>query len=298
VPSLALLQVPFLRASLLPSASKQLFHLSKERFGALFSASSTVILSQRFVPAMGAAAKHLAISIAVALLAAALVFGLWYPYPYRAISGGRELFTLLISVDVVVGPLLTLFVFNPRKPRRELWRDLGVIFALQLAALAYGLNSVHQARPAFLAFEGNRFRAISAAELDPAELHEAPGDLGALSHTGPRLIGVRLAKPGDADYLKSVQQSLEGFHPALRPSRWVLFEQQRKEAASEAKPLAVLRNGKPDHSADIDAAIKEAALPIERLSYIPLQSRTHSDWVVIVDKATGWPRAFAPIDGW
>lgn len=263
-----------------------------------FSVLVAVSHSQRYFPALGAAAKHLAASITVALCCAALVFGLWYPHPYRDISGGRELFTLLISVDVIIGPLLTLFVFNPRKPRAELWRDLGIIVALQLTALGYGMYSVHQARPVFLAFEGNRFRAVSAAEVDPTQLHEAAGDLGALSHTGPRLIGVRLAKPEDADYLQSVKQSLEGFQPAFRPSRWVPYEQQRMEAVSEAKALAELRTKKPDQAAVIDAAVKEAALPIERLGYVPLQSRTHSDWVVIVDRETGWLKAFAPVDGW
>lgn len=255
-------------------------------------------LSERVVPALGAAAKHLAISIVVAALSAALVFGLWYPYPYRAISGGRELFTLLMAVDVVMGPLLTLFVFSPSKPRGELWRDLGFIVALQLAALVYGLHTVHQARPVFLAFEGNRFRAVSAAELEPDQLHQAAHGLGSLSHVGPRLIGVRLAKPGDADYLQSLNQSLEGMHPAFRPSRWVPYEQQRLEAAASAKPLAELRSNKPDQAALIDAAVKDAAVPIERLGYVPLQSRTHADWVVIIDRESGWPRAFAPVDGW
>lgn len=234
----------------------------------------------------------------MALLFAAVVFGLWYPHPYRAISGGRELFTLLISVDVIAGPLLTLLVFNPSKPRLELWRDLGVVVALQLGALGYGLHSVHQARPVILAFEGNRFRAVSAAELEPDHLREAAANLGSLSNTGPRLIGVRLAKPGDADYLQSVKQSIDGLHPALRPSRWVPYEGQRMEAAREARALAGLRTSSLERATVIDAAIEEAALPIERLGYVPLQSRTHSDWVVIVDRETGWPKAFAPIDGW
>ena len=257
-----------------------------------------MIIPHRVIPALRAAAKHLAVSIAVAGLSAALVFVLWYPHPYREISGGRELFTLLMSVDVIAGPLLTLFVFNPRKPRPELWRDLGVIVALQLAALGYGLYSVHQARPVFLAFEGNRFRAVSAAELEPSQLSEATGDLGSLSHLGPRLIGVRLAKPDDADYLQSLKQSMEGLQPAFRPSRWVPYEQQRMEVVAEAKALAELRSSKPNQAAAIDGAVKEAALPIERLGYIPLQSRTHSDWVVIVDRETGWPKAFGQVDGW
>lgn len=35
---------------------------------------------------------HLGLSLVMASLAALLVFGIWYPYPYREISGGRELF--------------------------------------------------------------------------------------------------------------------------------------------------------------------------------------------------------------
>ncbi len=47
-----------------------------------------------------AAGIHLCISLAIAALAATLVFALWYPYPYRDISGGRELFGMLVGIDV------------------------------------------------------------------------------------------------------------------------------------------------------------------------------------------------------
>ena len=46
------------------------------------------------------------------------------------------LILLMIGVDVVIGPLLTLIVFDPKK--KHLKFDLVVIAALQLAALAYG----------------------------------------------------------------------------------------------------------------------------------------------------------------
>ena len=42
-----------------------------------------------------AAGIHLTLSLAAAALAAWLVFSLWYPYPYRKISGGRDLFLSL-----------------------------------------------------------------------------------------------------------------------------------------------------------------------------------------------------------
>jgi glycerol uptake facilitator-like aquaporin len=82
-----------------------------------------------------ASAVHLAISAAIAALAAALVFWLWYPYPYREISGGRELFLIVVSVDVILGPFITLAVFNRTKPWTVLRRDLVVVAILQLLAL-------------------------------------------------------------------------------------------------------------------------------------------------------------------
>ena len=45
-----------------------------------------------------AASIHLALSALVAALAALLVFAIWYPYPYREISSGRELFMLVVTV--------------------------------------------------------------------------------------------------------------------------------------------------------------------------------------------------------
>ena len=74
---------------------------------------------------------HLGLSLVIALLAAALVFGLWYPYPYREISGGRELFLIVVAVDVIVGPLITFAVFNRTKPWPELRRDLAIVALMQ-----------------------------------------------------------------------------------------------------------------------------------------------------------------------
>ena len=74
---------------------------------------------------------HLVISLAIAILAALLVFLVRYPYPYREISDRRELFLIVVVVDVVMGPLMTLDVFTVAKPREELRRDLGIIGVLQ-----------------------------------------------------------------------------------------------------------------------------------------------------------------------
>ena len=66
-------------------------------------------------PRAYAAGIHLLISAAIAGLAAILVFVVWYPGPFRNMAGGRDLFLLVTSVDVVLGPLLTFAVFNRAK---------------------------------------------------------------------------------------------------------------------------------------------------------------------------------------
>ncbi len=255
-------------------------------------------LTQRLSAAARPAGIHLGVSILIAALAAWLVFAVWYPYPYRAISGGRELFTLLIVVDVIMGPALTLILYSPSKPRGELLRDLALVAALQLGALAYGMYSVHAARPVFMSFEGNRFRAVSAAEIDPKTLSEAQHGLGQLSHFGPVTIAARLTKNTDPDFAASIKQSMDGLHPSLRPSRWEPYDGHRLAVIAELKPLDALQKRPAEEVAALNAAVAKAGVPAEHLAYLPLQSRTHGDWIVLVDRRNADLRGFAPIDGW
>ena len=89
-----------------------------------------------------AAGVHFSVSLVVAVLAAWMVFGLWYPYPYRELSGGGELFLLIVAVDVVCGPLLTLLLYRPDKPRYQ-WRvDMALIAGLQLLVLGLACTNL------------------------------------------------------------------------------------------------------------------------------------------------------------
>ena len=134
-----------------------------------------------------AAGIHLVISLVIAALAAALVFYVWYPSPYGQLSGGRELFLILISVDVILGPLITLFIFNRAKPLRELRRDLAVVALIQLSALGYGMWTVFVARPVHLVFEVDRFRVVHAIDVPAELLDPTPAGIDALPITGPTL---------------------------------------------------------------------------------------------------------------
>ena len=138
-----------------------------------------------------AGAIHLLLSCTVAMLCALLVFGLWYPYPYREISGGRELFLIVVLVDIALGPLITFTIFNRSKPATELRRDLTIVVLLQISALGYGLWTVSVARPVHMVFEIDRFRVVHAIDVPPEMLLQTPAGVDALPWTGPTLLAVR-----------------------------------------------------------------------------------------------------------
>lgn len=243
-----------------------------------------------------AALIHLAGSILVAALAATLVFTLWYPWPYRIVSGGSELFALLVSVDVVLGPLITLAIFDRRKPWVSLRRDLCVVVLLQVIALGYGLHTTFIARPVVLALEGNRFRAVQSLGVVAEELPSAPEPLRTLSLTGPRVVRALVPSEGN-EKLDAIEQGLAGIDVGMRPKFWRLWDEAaRREALAGAKPLESLIRRQPKPDPALDEALARSRLPVKDMVYLPLLAR-RTDWVVLLSAASGDIVGFAPLDG-
>lgn len=245
-----------------------------------------------------AALIHLGISLLIALLASALVFGLWYPYPYREISGGRELFLIVVAVDVILGPLLTLAVFNRAKPPGELRRDLGVIGVLQLLALCYGLWTVSLARPVHLVFEIDRFRVVHAVDVPVDLMDEVPAEINALPLLGPSLLAVRNFKNVQESF-EATQIALGGIALAARPDLWEPYSQARDRVLKAAKPVATLKQRFPARAAEIDALLAPHMAPLKAkpasLLYLPMAGRK-SFWTVFLDPHTAQVIAYMPLD--
>lgn len=246
--------------------------------------------------ALRAAGLHLGASLVLALLAAAVVFGIWYPYPYRELVGGKQLFMLVVAVDVVCGPLLTAVLFNPAKPRRELLIDLGLVAFIQLAALVYGLYSVAVARPVHMVFEVDRMNIVTAADVQSDDLLKANAPWNELPWTGPTLIGLREPIDND-DMMKSLDLSLQGNEPSQRPHWWQSYELSRPVVLKRAKSMTQLRVKHPTQGPLIDAAVARSGSTEAALLWLPLTSFKSTEWVVIIDSKTGLPLSYLPIDG-
>ena len=237
---------------------------------------------------------HFCISLAVATLAALLVFLVWYPYPYREVSGGRELFLILVSVDVVLGPLITLMIFNRSKPRKELVRDLAIVGLIQLSALAYGMWTVSVARPVHMAFEFDRFRVIHAVDVPLELMDQAPPELQSLPLFGQSVLAVRPFRNAQERY-EATMAALQGVHLGARPDLWQTYPQAQMRVLLIAKPAAQLKERFPEQADLIDAAITRTGQSVESLVTLPLVSRSIY-WTVLLDAASADVVGFIALD--
>lgn len=244
-----------------------------------------------------ASAIHFAISLVLAAAAAVLVFLVWYPYPYREISGGRDLFLLVVAVDVIMGPLMTLAIFNLDKPRKELRRDLAVVGVLQLAALTYGLWTVAIARPVHLAYEVDRFRVVHAVDIEPSLLGLAPPDLRRLPLMGPTLLSVREFRSSKESF-DATMAALQGLALGSRPDLWQSYALAKPQILAKIRPLTDLKFRFPERASEIDYALKSAGAanrPTTSMGYIPMVGR-NTFWTVLLDTTTTEVIAFVPVD--
>lgn len=248
-------------------------------------------LKDRFL----ASGAHLGVSLLVAAFAAILVFELWYPYPYREISGGRTLFLLVITIDIIIGPLITLVVFKRTKPRRELITDLTIVALLQIAALCYGLWTVFLARPVHLVFEYSRFSVVHAADIEPELLLKAPPSLQTLPLTGPTTIALRPFK-NQAESFDATMAALGGAALAARSDFWQPYAMATTDVLKASKPAVELMSRFSDQNAQIETAATATGRAISQLHYLPLAGRHGTAWTVLLDATTAEPVAFLPVD--
>lgn len=141
----------------------------------------------------GAFLVHLGISLVIFAVLAAVVVFVWYPDFFFTTDGGWQGIRIIAMVDLVLGPVLTLIVFNRAKPRAELTRDLTIIGLLQAVCLAAGVYVVYAERPLALVYVDGKFHSVSADSFTEAGL-EVP-DLS--EHPGPYPKRVAVVLPDD-----------------------------------------------------------------------------------------------------
>lgn len=235
-----------------------------------------------------ASSIHLTLSLLLGVVIFLLFRLVWYPDGLFGISGAAKLLFLIVAVDVTLGPLLTLVVFNPKK--KSLPFDLTVILLLQLSGLAYGVYIMLQSRPVFLVGVTDRFELVAANEVLPEELAKARNHrFNRLSWTGPVLVG---AKRPEASELRSqlLFEALAG-KPDLdrRPEYYVDFPEVVPTLLERGRPLADWE--KDAHLGEVKDAFGYArrhGLDPKKIKVLPIKVRSEFG-AVLVDPVSAAP---------
>ncbi len=103
---------------------------------------------------------HFILSCAISILPAYLIVYHWYPDIFFAIDGGREGMQIIIGLNLILGPLLTLVVYKTGKS--GLIFDLILIGIIQASCLTFGLYTVYIERPIFFVYYDKHFYSSSA----------------------------------------------------------------------------------------------------------------------------------------
>ena len=103
---------------------------------------------------------HLVVSALVLLTIYFLARTIWYPEYFYDLDGGFEASKVIFLVDLVLGPLLTLLIYKPKK--KGLMFDLSCIVLMQLMALSYGIYLLYSYRPVALVMQNNSFFSVTA----------------------------------------------------------------------------------------------------------------------------------------
>ena len=246
------------------------------------------------MPKLRAFLIHLGISLTVVGAVVAFVFFVWYPDFYFQVKGAGSVLRVLIGVDLVIGPALTLLVYKPNKPGLRF--DLATIAVLQLVALVYGTVTLFSERPYFTVFAVDRFVVLARKDVDLSGINN--DQLTDKPFAGP--ITVVATLPGDIDeYQRFLNSVIFENQPDLerRPEYWSPYAEQTEQVLARAGSIESLRANRSVAGKQLERLLQKIDKRDNQLGFLPLFSNK-GDFVMIIDRDNGMPIDAIEVDTW
>ena len=234
---------------------------------------------------------HFIGSILLVCLASALVFLIWHPAPLHQAVGATNMFVIIMAVDVVLGPLMTLIVYKPDK--KTLYFDMTIILFFQLAVFAYGVWTVAEGRPVWLVFNGDRFDLVRAYELDISRCDENDSkSFCTRSWLGPGWVAAK-GPEDEEERNKLIFESLfAGVDIPQRADLYIPLEKEMSAMVRSARPLKELNNYNP--GSKVHEALKRWP---NADAYLPMMSPVKAV-TVLINKDAGKVVAIVDLTPW
>lgn len=226
-----------------------------------------------------AAAIHLFFSCLILATIFLLIAYVWYPHKLFGLAAGFELLRLIVVVDLIIGPLVMLIIFDAKKKLIKM--DVAIILVCQIGFMSYGMWSMFSARPVFLVFSEKHFYLVRANEIESKDLLAAKNEeFHHLPLSGPINVGAVIPNSS------TVQQDLifaglGGMGIQNLPQYFVPYEQVAGE---------VLKAGKTLQGMGVDVATKQRISDYEKNVsrsglYLPMVNKS-TPLIVVIDPKT------------
>jgi hypothetical protein len=226
---------------------------------------------------------HLISSAAVLFAFYLFVSLVWYPDALFIGAQGLDMFKILVPVDLILGPLIMLVIFNPKKASLKF--DVTCVLVFQIAFFAYGAWTLYSARPAYIVFAKEAFYLATANQMDPAFLAKVKETrFQKVPQLGPEWVATR-TNLSNEEKEELAFSAVGGYGLQHFPQHYLAIDSQKQaEILSQAKPLEKL----PDLSSEHTEKLKNFtnAHATVQILFIPLFTK-QSTLYVALDAKTG-----------
>jgi len=192
---------------------------------------------------------------------------------------------MVILAGVVLGPVLTLIVFDIRKGRKVLTRDMLVIIALQLGAFVWGVHVSYLGRPAYLAFSVDVFHSVSLGEIDEKAL---PDNIPRVkSFSSPEKVYVRpVTDPEERTRL--IFGYMEGRIPDIHylADRYLPFGDHLDDVLARAWNIHKTVSTDPVKQQVLDEFLHSKGMTVKELAFYPAFSHG-KEGALAIERKTG-----------
>jgi len=130
---------------------------------------------------------HFAVSGIIFLTIFAVITLIWYPGVFIEAGGWRGI-KLVAAVDLILGPTLTLLVYD--RTKKSIKFDLSVIAALQLSCLVAGLIVIERERPLLQVLTDDSVHLLVKSDLESLKINIT--DVNKFSGSYPKAVYVKL----------------------------------------------------------------------------------------------------------
>lgn len=222
---------------------------------------------------------HLGVSFFFALIILLWFFLIWYPTPLAKGAGVIYIVLMMLTIDVIVGPILGFIVYKEGK--KSLKFDLGIIILIQLSAFIYGFYSIAQGRPVYIAYVVDRFELVRNNDLIKEHINEAQSQFKKIPLGKPKLVATQFSNNINTRANDMFTEALGGISLAQKPERYIDFAQAKIQIQQRALRLKELEQY--NSKAEVEKTL--AKYP-KADAWLPLKANA-VDMTVLVNTNTG-----------